>query len=141
MCVTTGSMTLIPDSQRIYLTKAFSFNRFTPAGLLALPLHQKRQFLCSAEDQIIDVLLLLLFLCIVHQAVSTAVPLDKLGLFVVQHGLRFSTAATLARKGKEQKVSTSSLVQKACRVLYAYRSGKGLMKKFCKPRFTLEGVI
>lgn len=44
MCVTTGAMTLIPDSQRIYLTKVFSFNWLTPAGLLALPLQQKDHF-------------------------------------------------------------------------------------------------
>jgi len=66
MCVATGAMTLIPGSQRIYLAKAFSFNCLTPAGLLALPLYQRRQFLCFTEDQIIGVLLLLLFLCIVH---------------------------------------------------------------------------
>lgn len=28
---------LIPDSQRIYLAQAFSFNYPTPAGFLALP--------------------------------------------------------------------------------------------------------
>lgn len=66
MCVTTSAMTLIPDSQRIYLAQAFSFNRLTPAGFLALPLHQRRQFLCFTEDQIIGALLFLLFLCIVH---------------------------------------------------------------------------
>lgn len=121
MCVTTGSMTLIPDSQRIYLTKAFSFNRFTPAGLLALPLHQKRQFLCSTEDQIIDVLLLLLFLCIVHYAVSIAVLLDKLGLFVVQHSLRFSSAVTLVEK------------RKITRSFNLFIGGNGLQSVLCLP--------
>lgn len=44
MCVTTRAMSLIRDSQRIYLAQAFSFNRLTPAGFLALPLHQSRPF-------------------------------------------------------------------------------------------------
>lgn len=66
MCVTTSTMTLILDSQRIYLARAFSFNQLTPAGFLALPLPQRRQFLCFMEDQIIGVLLFSLFLCIVH---------------------------------------------------------------------------
>lgn len=44
MCFTTRSATLIPDSQRIYLAQAFSFNHLTPAGFLALPLLEQAVF-------------------------------------------------------------------------------------------------
>lgn len=68
-----------------------------------------------------------------------------LGLFVVYFGHRFWAAATFGevkeQKPKKKKSFNLFIAKQPGNVFHFALSGKGLMKKFCKLRFTLEGVI